>query len=149
MGSRGEGNLPERSLMNTNLSPMQQYQHLSKYARWNGARRETFNESVSRSMDWLIKAVYEATGYRLTQDETLTLSSAMLGMEAFPSLRLFQMAGPSLDRCNVGLYNCSAVAMDRLSAFSELMYNLMQGTGVGFSVEQKFVSQLPAVLPRI
>src|SRR6266542_3926803 len=88
------------------LKDIQQYQLLSKYSKWNGSRRETFDESVLRSLEWLTKSVNDATGYNLSLSEYAELREAMYGMSAFPSLRLFQMAGPALDRCNVGLYNC-------------------------------------------
>ena len=55
------------------------------------------------------------------------------------------MAGPALERCNVGAYNCSYLPVDSPRAFDETMYILMCGTGVGFSVERQYVSQLPVV----
>jgi ribonucleoside-triphosphate reductase (thioredoxin) len=128
----------------------QSYQHLSKYARWREQdnRRETYQESVNRSMDFLCDAVDNATGYELTLDEYYDLWESMDGMEAFPSLRLFQMAGPAAERCHVSCYNCSYRAVDSLSAFSEILYILMQGTGAGFSVERQYIDRLPSVLPK-
>jgi len=54
-------------------------------------------------------------------------------------------AGPALDRCHVGGYNCSYVPVDNARAFDETMYILMCGTGVGFSVERHHVEKLPIV----
>ena len=60
-------------------------------------------------------------------------------------MRVIQMAGPALDRCNVGVYNCSYLTISDIKSFSELLYILMQGTGAGFSVELQYVNQLPPV----
>jgi ribonucleoside-triphosphate reductase len=54
-------------------------------------------------------------------------------------------AGPALDRCNVGAYNCAYLPVDSPRSFDEAMYVLMCGTGVGYSVEEKYVSQLPRI----
>jgi ribonucleoside-triphosphate reductase len=54
-------------------------------------------------------------------------------------------AGPALDRDEIAGYNCSYVAIDHPRAFDEIMYILMCGTGVGFSVEEKYVQQLPVI----
>ena len=54
-------------------------------------------------------------------------------------------AGPALDRCHVGGYNCSYVPVDSPRAFDETMYILMCGTGVGFSVERHCIEKLPIV----
>lgn len=127
------------------MNDLQSFQFLSKYSRWNGERRETFDEAIDRTLFWLFDEIASVTGYRVALEETGDLWYAMRKMQSFPSLRLFQMAGPALDRCNVGLYNCSAIAIDSIQSFSELMYNSMQGTGVGFSVEKQFIDQLPEV----
>ena len=60
-------------------------------------------------------------------------------------MRIIQMAGPALERDNVGAYNCAYTAIDNLDAFSEILYILMQGTGIGYSVEDRYVSRLPRV----
>ncbi len=69
----------------------------------------------------------------------------MLKLEALPSMRIVQMAGPALERCNVGAYNCSYLPIDGWEAFGELLYVLMQGTGCGFSVEVDYVDELPRI----
>jgi ribonucleoside-triphosphate reductase len=131
------------------LNEQQYYTFLSRYARWNGERRETYGEACFRAIDYLARAVREATGYQLTTEEQDDLLFAMQEMEAFPSLRLFQMAGPAAERCNLCIYNCAYRAVDSLSAFSEALYVSMQGTGLGFSVEQQYVDQLPYIIRRL
>ena len=66
-------------------------------------------------------------------------------MEVMPSMRCMMTAGPALDRCNVGAYNCAYLPVDSIRSFDEAMYVLMCGTGVGFSVEEKYVQQLPRI----
>ena len=66
-------------------------------------------------------------------------------MEVMPSMRAMMAAGPPLDRCNVAAYNCAYLPVDSPRSFDEAMYILMCGTGVGFSVEEKYVGQLPRI----
>ena len=60
-------------------------------------------------------------------------------------MRALMTAGEALKRDNVAGYNCSFVAVNRLRAFDEILYVLMCGTGVGFSVERREVDQLPMI----
>ena len=57
--------------------------------------------------------------------------------------------GPALKKENIAGYNCSYVAVDRVASFDEILYVLMNGTGVGFSVERQFVSKLPRRCRRV
>jgi ribonucleoside-triphosphate reductase len=128
---------------------LQHFQFTDKYARYNAekGRRETWPEAVDRVIAFLAKAVERGpvNTSRLANAEWTELREAMLRMEAMPSMRILQMAGPALERCNVGAYNCAYVPIDRPSAWSELLYVMMQGTGCGFSVEAEYVDQLPRV----
>lgn len=122
---------------------LQYYQFLSKYARWNEhkGRRETWEECVTRVLDFF----REEVGERIPEADWSELHSAILKMEALPSMRALQMAGPAARRCNVVLYNCAALPIDKLHRFSELLYILMSGTGCGFTVESDYVYRLPQV----
>src|SRR3546814_2651909 len=62
-----------------------------------------------------------------------------------PSMRALMTCGPALDRCHVPAYNCAYLPVDSLRSFDEAMYILMCGTGVGYSVESKYVDQLARV----
>ena len=66
-------------------------------------------------------------------------------MEVMPSMRALMTAGEALDRDNVAGFNCSYITIDSPRAFDEMMYILMCGTGVGFSVERQYISNLPTV----
>ena len=73
------------------------------------------------------------------------LEDAVLSLKVMPSMRCLMTAGEALKRENIAGYNCSYISVDRPQAFDEILYVLMNGTGVGFSVERQFVSNLPTV----
>lgn len=127
-------------------TPIQAFQFYDKYSKWDEKkqRRETWPETVDRTISFL-KSKVDPTMHKLGQDTWFELEGAILRMEIMPSMRVLQMAGPALERCNVGAYNCAYLPIDSLGAFSELLYILMQGTGCGFSVESKYTSKLPEI----
>ena len=73
------------------------------------------------------------------------LRDAILNHAVMPSMRALMTAGPALTRDNVAGYNCAYVAVDDRRVFDEIMYILMCGTGVGFSVERHYIERLPTV----
>ena len=121
----------------------------TKYARWDydKGRRETWLESVDRLMGYfqihLEKTYGEGAG--LTADEYNELHGAIYNLEVSPSMRAMMTAGPALERDHVAAYNCSFLNINRVKAFSEILYILCCGTGVGFSVERQHVQKLPEV----
>ena len=123
---------------------MDQYQsfiHKSRYARWldSEGRRETWEETVSRYIDfWKGREQLEG-------DDAQELWDAIHALEVMPSMRCMMTAGEALKRDNVAGFNCSYLHIDHPRAFDELMYVLMCGTGVGFSVERNFIAKLPEV----
>ena len=124
--------------------PIQYFQLITKFARWNenAKRRETWQEVCERVMGWFkkqprLKSVPQAQWEELYQ--------YLYNLKASPAMRVIQMAGPPLDRCNVGVFNCSYLPIKDLFSFVELLYILMQGTGAGFSVEADYVEHLPRV----
>ena len=122
----------------------QQMIHLSRYARWlpEAGRRETWEETVERYITFMSKI--QVPG--LIDDDTWgEIRKAILGNQILPSMRALMTAGPALERCNVGGYNCAYIAIDDPVAFSEVLYVLMCGTGVGFSVERQFIAEMPIV----
>ena len=120
---------------------------LSRYARWkeDEQRRETWSETVSRYFDYITKHLVTKHDYQLSDSLRGELEQAVLNQDIMPSMRALMTAGPALDRCHVGGYNCSYVPVDNPRAFDETMYILMCGTGVGFSVERHHVEKLPIV----
>lgn len=115
--------------------------HKTRYARWNEEhqRRENWDETVKRLID------YYTNKANLSQEEAAELYKAIHDFDLMPSMRCLMTAGPALDRCNVAAYNCAYLPVDSLRSFDEACYILMCGTGVGFSVEEKYVSQLPRI----
>jgi ribonucleoside-triphosphate reductase (thioredoxin) len=123
-------------------TPLQQFQYISKFARYldDKNRRETWPETVDRVLKF-----FKNKGLPLETEEWEKLRIAMLKLEAAPAMRVIQMAGPALERCNVCAYNCSYLPIKELFNFAEVLYILMQGTGVGYSVERKYINQLPPI----
>jgi ribonucleoside-diphosphate reductase alpha chain len=76
------------------------------------------------------------------------LREKFVDIEALGSMRALMTAGPALERSHIAGYNCSYLPIDNPVAFDELLYILMNGTGVGFSVERKYVQKLPVVAVR-
>jgi len=120
---------------------------LSRYARWreDDERRETWPETVGRYFDYMSDHLSKKHSYTLTDELRNELEEAVLTQQIMPSMRALMTAGPALDRCHVGGYNCSYIPVDSPRAFDECMYILMCGTGVGFSVERNNIDKLPIV----
>ena len=125
----------------------QEFIHLSRYSRWlpDEGRRETWNETVTRYFDFFTEHVKEMCEYDITDKTRNELEVAVLSQRVMPSMRCLMTAGEALKRENISGYNCSYVAVSRIQAFDEILYILMNGTGVGFSVERQFVVELPKV----
>lgn len=123
----------------TQLDSYQTFIHQSRYARYlpEKQRRETWEETVKRFCDFWVKK------YPLFPYEEVY--KGIRDMKVMPSMRALMTAGPALDRDNVAGYNCSYLPIDDVRAFDEIMYILMCGTGVGFSVERQFISKLPTI----
>jgi len=119
----------------------------SRYARYLDelGRREHWNETVARYFDFMEKHLATKQNYTLTPELRNELQTAVINLEVMPSMRAVMTAGSALERQNVAAFNCSYLPIDDPKAFDEAMYILLCGTGVGFSVEQKYVSQLPEV----
>ena len=114
---------------------------LSRYARYleTENRRETWEETVDRMVNYL-----QSKNKGLTK-EFKEIRQAVLNLDIMPSMRLMMSAGEACERDNIAAYNCSYLAMNNKRAFSEALYILMNGTGVGFSCERQEISKLPAI----
>ena len=123
--------------------------HRSRYARYipELKRRETWEETVDRLIKYLeTKSQGQANNpaFYKAMDE---LRSAILNLEVMPSMRLLMTAGEACERDNIAAYNCSYLAVNNKRAFSEALYILMNGTGVGFSCERQEIAHLPTIAP--
>lgn len=133
-------------LNNSNPFPssFEEFIYKSRYARWieEEGRREDWNETVLRLIDYYSTAIGDKGDFAKALNEA---HSAIFNLEVMPSMRALMSAGPAMDRCNVAAYNCAYMPVDSPRSFDEAMYILMNGTGVGYSVEQKYVDQLPRI----
>jgi ribonucleoside-triphosphate reductase len=123
------------------MDAYQQYIHKSRYARYlpEEKRRESWEETVLRYLDfWVAQR-------KLTEKEAKDLFKPIHDMEVMPSMRALMTAGEALSRDNVAGFNCAYLPIDHPKAFDEMMYVLMCGTGVGFSVERQYIQKLPEV----
>ena len=125
----------------------QEFIHLSRYSRWlpEEKRRETWDETVSRYFNYFTEHLQESHQYKISEKLRNELETSVLGLRVMPSMRCLMTAGEALKRENIAGYNCSFVTVNRVQAFDEILYVLMNGTGVGFSVERQEVSKLPPV----
>jgi len=134
------------------MDQYQEYIAASRYARYQDdkGRRETWPETVTRFTDY----IFSRTPALNTNNSDLNplyhnlrdqLYDAIVNLELMPSMRAMMTAGKSADRDNTCVYNCSYLPVDDVKSFDEAMFILLCGTGVGFSVESKYINQLPEV----
>lgn len=145
VANRTEENI---ELNNPFATPYQEVIFKSRYARWleEGNRREDWGETVDRLVNYYNDTIDPAVN--LGGEEFVEVQKAIYNLEVMPSMRALMTAGPALDRCHVPAYNCAYLPVDSPRSFDEAMYILMCGTGVGFSVEEDYVRQLPRISER-
>lgn len=127
---------------------MDLYQNIianSRYARYipKLKRRETWDETVDRLIDYIKERAPEL------HDVAPKLSKSIKNLDVMPSMRLMMSAGDACARDNIAAYNCSYLAVNNKRAFSECLYILMNGTGVGFSCERQEINKLPEISKEI
>ena len=125
----------------------QSFIHLSRYARWDydQRRRETWEETIDRYFNFFKEHLKENCNYDLTDKEIKEIRNAVVDLDVMPSMRCLMTSGEALKRENVAGYHCSYVKVDSPRSFDEILYILMNGTGVGCSVEEEYVNKLPSV----
>jgi ribonucleoside-diphosphate reductase alpha chain len=129
--------------------PYRNFIHQSRYARWldNENRRETWVETVDRYVNFMVDHLKSNVGHEPSVDDVELVRHYILNHMSLPSMRALMTAGPALARNNVAGYNCSYIVMNDPVAFDEVLFILMNGTGVGFSAEERYTNQLPVVPP--
>lgn len=132
-------------------NPYQNFIALSRYARWLDSenRRETWSETVDRYVNWFRDHLVCNYSYNADDPVFAEVRDAIVALDVMPSMRALMTAGPALSRSHIAGYNCSFIAVDDPRAFDEAMYILLNGTGVGFSVEHRHVDKLPPVPERL
>ena len=128
------------------MTPYEQFIATSRYSRWmpEKNRRETWEETVDRYLAFF-KEHLKGYGVKPSDEVFKNVRSAIINRDVMPSMRALMTAGPALERSHMAAYNCSFAAMNHPRAFDEIMFILMNGTGVGFSVERGEVEKLPQV----
>lgn len=126
------------------IDPYRAFISKSRYSKWieEEGRRETWTETVDRYVSFMRKT---PAGSKLSAKEWDRIRTAILNHDVMPSMRGLMTAGKALERENLAQFNCSFIAIDDVRAFDEALYILMNGVGLGFSVEQQYVSQLPTI----
>ena len=130
------------------MNDYQKYIHLSKYARYRDTlgRRETWPETVRRYCTFLEERVSQVAGLDVSLlNDLCKVEDAILNLQVMPSMRAMMTAGRALKRDHLAAYNCAAIAVNNPRVFDEVFFILMNGGGVGFSVERQFINQLPEV----
>jgi len=127
------------------MDAYQQYIHKSRYARYlpEEQRRESWSETVNRYLNFWQDKEY------ITSKEAQDIYKQIYDLQVMPSMRALMTAGAALDKDNVAGFNCSYLPIDHPKAFDEMMYVLMCGTGVGFSVERQYINKLPEVAEKL
>ena len=134
-------------MSNTLPTSYQKYIHTSRYARFidDLGRRETWEETVARYFDFMENHLKKNHNYKLPTELRSELEGAVLSLRIMPSMRALMTAGAALERDNTAGYNCSYIPIDDVRSFDEVMYILLCGTGVGFSVERNNIQKLPVI----
>ena len=134
-------------MSNTIENPYENFIALSRYARWleSENRRETWGETVDRYFNFMVNQLETKHNYKPDQKIISELRDAVFNRNVMPSMRSVMTSGPALERENISGYNCAFLPVDNARSFDEAMYILMCGTGVGFSVEYKYINKLPAL----
>lgn len=129
------------------IDPYRNFIAVSRYSRWleEEGRRETWEETVDRYVGFMRNHMDTNHPKVVTNKSWGEIHDAILNHKVMPSMRGLMTAGPALERENLAQFNCSFIAIDDVRAFDEALYILMNGVGLGFSVESQYVSQLPAV----
>ena len=134
-------------MKNTIDNPYENFIALSRYAKWVEAegRRETWGETVDRYFSFMTNHLKDNHNYIPDEKIVAELKEFVFQRNVMPSMRSVMTSGAALERDNVAGYNCAFLPVDSARSFDETMYVLMCGTGVGFSVEYKYINKLPAV----
>lgn len=125
------------------MSPFSTYVYKSRYSKWleSEGRREEWPETVKRYIDFFSPIIPKS----VREETAAELEKAILHMDVMPSMRALMTAGPALQKSHVAAYNCSFIGIQDPRAFDEALFISMNGVGVGYSVESRFISQLPTI----
>ena len=113
----------------------------NKYAKYlpQQKRRETYNEIIVRYLQMMVDK------YPALANDIMHYGNFIFGKKVLPSMRALQFAGPAIQKNEARIYNCCYLPIDDYRAFGEIMFLLLGGTGVGYSVQFKHIEKLPEI----
>jgi ribonucleoside-triphosphate reductase len=126
------------------MDQFQEFVVTRSYCKWqeDKGRRESWDECVNRYYDYFEERFPEVSG-----EDWESIRESTIKREVFPSMRALMTAGAAAEVDDTCLYNCSYLAIDSVRSFSDILYILCCGTGVGFSCESDEINKLP-IVPR-
>jgi ribonucleoside-triphosphate reductase len=132
----------ERNNMDISQKVLSDITIFNKYAKYvpEAERRETWEELVQRNMAMHLRK------YPKMKEEIKSAYKFVLDRKVLPSMRSLQFGGTPIELSNNRMFNCAFSAVDHPAVFSETMFNLLGGSGVGFSVQKRHVENLPTIV---
>ena len=129
---------PKKILSNYNI--------YTKYAKWipSENRRESWNEVCDRNMNMHLDK-FEHLGKEFAQEIVSVYDNYVRTFKVLPSMRSMQFAGRPIELSPNRIYNCAYMPVDSIECFSEAMFLLLGGTGVGYSVQRHHIEELPEI----
>lgn len=127
--------------MDKGLEILSEITVFSKYAKYvpELQRRETWHEIIGRYEQMMVKQ------YPQLEKDIRTNIQWIRDKKVLPSMRALQFAGPAIERTPSRIYNCCFFPIDSVHSFSEAMFLLLGGTGIGYSVQFHHVDKLPEI----
>ena len=127
--------------MNSTQKLLSEIVTYNKYAKHipSENRRETWEEIVTRYLTMMVKR------YPSLTEEIMVKGQFIYDKKVLPSMRAAQFSGAAIEKNETRVYNCGYMPVDNYKAFSELMFLLLGGTGIGFSVQYQHVEKLPEI----
>lgn len=128
-------------------NPISEFVFMRTYSRFRKdlKRRETFEEAVDRYINFISGKNKDKIPAKVIRK----IKQKILNLEVVPSMRAFWAAGPAAEKDNITMYNCSALVLDNIASFAEMLVILMCGSGVGFRVKKTDVEKLPVIPEKI
>jgi len=125
------------------VSSYEEFIFYRTYSKWQDGlgRRETWIETIDRFMAYM----KENLGNKMSSKDYSDVREGILKQEICPSMRLLWSSGEACEKTNVWAYNCSYVAPSAWQDLGEIMYILMCGAGLGFSIESETVQKFPQI----
>jgi ribonucleoside-diphosphate reductase alpha chain len=127
--------------MEIGLETLSQIVTFNKYAKYLPSlrRRETYDEIIMRYLQMMVDKYPHLAG------DIMKNSQYIFDKKVLPSMRALQFAGPAIQKNEARIYNCCYLPVDDYRAFAEIMFLLLGGTGVGYSVQFKHIEKLPEI----